>query len=107
MIRPWKLIRVTRYLFPLKAFLMDLYRRLLEFVKPYWPRLAGAMICMLFVSATTAASAYLVKPVLDDIFFQKDLNKLKLLPLAILGIFSSRGYLITGRPSSWLPWASG
>jgi subfamily B ATP-binding cassette protein MsbA len=64
---------------------MNLYRRLLQFVKPYWQRLAGAMACMLMVSAATSASAFLVKPVLDDIFFKKDLSMLKILPLAIVG----------------------
>ncbi|MCX5910280.1 MAG: ABC transporter ATP-binding protein, partial [Deltaproteobacteria bacterium] len=55
------------------------------------------MVCMIFVSATTAASAYLVKPVLDEIFFQKDLDKLKLLPLAILVIFSLKGVFNYGQ----------
>jgi len=50
---------------------MNPYRRLLEFVKPYWKHLAGAMVCMVFVSAATAGSAYLVKPVLDEIFSRK------------------------------------
>ncbi len=70
---------------------MDLYRRLLEFVKPYWTRLAGAMVCMLFVSAATSGSAFLVKPVLDDVFFKKDLTMLKLIPLAIIALFMIKG----------------
>ena len=69
---------------------MELYRRLLEFVKPYWKHLAGAMVCMLFVSAATSGSAFLVKPVLDDVFFKKDLVMLKLIPLAIVGIWTWR-----------------
>jgi len=76
---------------------MNLYRRLLQFVKPYWTRLVGAMICMLFVSAATAASAFLVKPVLDDVFFKKDLTMLKLIPLAIVGIFLLKGVFDYGQ----------
>ncbi len=76
---------------------MDLYRRLLEFVKPHWTRLAGAMICMLFVSAATSASAFLVKPVLDDVFFKKDLTMLKLIPLAIVGLFVLKGLFDYGQ----------
>jgi subfamily B ATP-binding cassette protein MsbA len=76
---------------------MNLYRRLLEFVKPYWKHLAGAMVCMLFVSAATAGSAYLVKPVLDEIFFKKDLAMLKWLPLAIIGIFILKGIFDYGQ----------
>jgi subfamily B ATP-binding cassette protein MsbA len=76
---------------------MNLYRRLLEFVKPYWKHLAGAMVCMVFVSAATAGSAYLVKPVLDEIFFKKDLSMLKWIPLAIIGIFIMKGVFDYGQ----------
>jgi subfamily B ATP-binding cassette protein MsbA len=76
---------------------MHLYRRLLEFVKPHWTRLAGAMVCMLFVSAATSASAFLVKPVLDDVFFKKDLTMLKLIPLAIVGLFVLKGLFDYGQ----------
>ncbi len=76
---------------------MNLYRRLLEFVTPYWKHLAGAMVCMVFVSAATAGSAYLVKPVLDEIFFKKDLSMLKWIPLAIIGIFILKGVFDYGQ----------
>lgn len=76
---------------------MDLYRRLLHFVTPYWYRLAGAMVCMLMVSAATSASAFLVKPVLDEVFFKKDLVMLKLIPLAIIGIFILKGLFDYGQ----------
>jgi ATP-binding cassette, subfamily B, bacterial MsbA len=76
---------------------MNPYRRLLEFVKPYWRHLAGAMVCMVFVSAATAGSAYLVKPVLDEIFFKKDLSMLKWIPLAIIGIFILKGVFDYGQ----------
>ncbi len=76
---------------------MGPYRRLLHFVTPYWHRLGGAMLCMLFFSAATAASAFLVKPVLDDVFFKKDLVMLKLIPLAIIGIFILKGLFDYGQ----------
>ncbi|MCX5913545.1 MAG: lipid A export permease/ATP-binding protein MsbA [Deltaproteobacteria bacterium] len=76
---------------------MNLYLRLLQFVKPYWTRLAGAMVCMIFVSAASAGSAFLVKPVLDDVFFKKDLTMLKLIPLAIMGLFLLKGLFDYGQ----------
>ena len=76
---------------------MNLYLRLLEYVKPYWMRLAGAMVCMVFVSAATAGSAFLVKPVLDEVFFKKDLEMLKLIPLAIVGLFLLKGFFDYGQ----------
>ncbi|HXX34349.1 MAG TPA: ABC transporter ATP-binding protein [Thermodesulfobacteriota bacterium] len=47
---------------------MSLYRRLLQFVKPYWFKLILAVICMIGVSFLTAFQAWLVKPVLDGAF---------------------------------------
>ncbi len=76
---------------------MGLYRRLLQFVKPYWKHLAGAMVCMVVVSAATAGTAFLVKPALDDVFFKKDLTMLKLIPLAIMGIFFLKGFFDYGQ----------
>jgi subfamily B ATP-binding cassette protein MsbA len=51
---------------------MSLYRRLTDLVKPYWFKLAGAMICMIFVSLLTALQAFLVKPALDGVFLKKE-----------------------------------
>ena len=62
---------------------MELYKRLLQFVKPYWFRLSGAMICMVFVSAFTAGVAFLIKPALDELFFKRDLIAPVLFPLSI------------------------
>jgi len=69
----------------------QLYRRLLELIKPYWVKLALAMACMVFVSLLTAAQAYLVKPALDDIFIRQDTKKLFLLPIAIVLLFLLKG----------------
>ncbi len=70
---------------------MNVYKRILDLVRPYWHRLIFAMFCMLIVALATAGSAYLVKPVLDKIFLEKNLRMLKLLPLAILIIYAIKG----------------
>jgi subfamily B ATP-binding cassette protein MsbA len=67
---------------------MNSYRRLLELVKPYWLRLAIAMVCMVGVALCTAALPYLVQPVLDDIFIQKKAEMLKFLSVAVFLVFS-------------------
>ncbi len=67
---------------------MNLYRRLLELVKPYWQRLAIAMVCMVGVALCTAALPYLVQPVLDDIFIQKRAEMLKFLSVVVFLVFS-------------------
>ncbi len=76
---------------------MDLYRRLLQLIKPYWMKLASAMLCMVFVSLLTSAQAFLVKPALDEIFLKKDEKSLFLLPLAIILLFLLKGLFDYGQ----------
>jgi ATP-binding cassette, subfamily B, bacterial MsbA len=71
--------------------LSDRHRQLLALIRAHWGRLALSMICMLVIAGATAATAYLVKPVLDDIFFNRNRTMLKLIPLAIIGIYFARG----------------
>ncbi len=68
-----------------------IYRRILRFVKPYWKRLFLAMIFMLGVAGTSAALAFLVKPALDGIFFEKNYKMLNIMPLAILFAYALKG----------------
>jgi subfamily B ATP-binding cassette protein MsbA len=65
--------------------------RILQYVKPYRSWLAIAMVCMVIVASMAGAQAYMVKPMLDGIFFKQDRAMLKLVPLAILGIFLVKG----------------
>lgn len=76
---------------------MDLYRRLLQLIKPYWMKLTSAMLCMVFVSLLTSAQAFLVKPALDEIFLKKDEKSLFLLPLAIILLFLLKGLFDYGQ----------
>lgn len=75
---------------------MKIYRRLLLLVVPYWRRLVMAMICMVGVAACTAATAYLIKPVLDDIFVFKKMGMLRILPLVVLLLFLVKGICAWG-----------
>src|SRR5438094_498671 len=49
---------------------MQLYLRLLKYLRPYWVRLAVAVVCSGLVAAFTSAYAWLVRPVLDEVFYQ-------------------------------------
>ncbi|MBW2194662.1 MAG: ABC transporter ATP-binding protein [Deltaproteobacteria bacterium] len=71
--------------------------RVLPLVKPLWRRLLIAMVCMMLVGALTAAAAYLVKPVLDEIFFKKDMTMLKILPFAIMLLYLLKGLAYFGQ----------
>ena len=77
--------------------LLKVYQRILELVKLQWPRLLVAMFCMMLVAFLTAGTAYLVKPVLDEIFFKKDMRMLKLLPFAIIILYVVKGACYFGQ----------
>lgn len=62
-------------------------KRFFPYFKDYIPQFILSIIGMIFASLGTAASAYLVKPVLDDIFINKDENLLYLLPYAIVAVY--------------------
>jgi len=74
-----------------------LYRRLLLLVKPYWKKLAVAMVCMTFVSLLTAVEAWLVKYVVDDVFITKNTKLLLLIPVAIILLFLIKGIFDYGQ----------
>ena len=67
------------------------HKRLLSLIKSNLLRLFLAMGCMLVIAASTSATAFLVKPVLDDIFFNKDVVMLRLIPIAVIIIYFLRG----------------
>jgi len=66
--------------------------RILQYVKPYKGRLAIAMVCMVIVASMAGAQAYMIKPLLDEIFFEQNRTMLTLVPLVILGIFLIKGF---------------
>ncbi|ACN14930.1 MsbA1 [Desulforapulum autotrophicum HRM2] len=69
----------------------------MSLVVGYWKPLALAMGCMVIVAAATSISAYLVKPMLDDIFVNRDRSRLLLLPGAAVLIFFSKGAATYGQ----------
>jgi len=72
---------------------LKLYFRLLGYLKPVRLRLAVATGAMLAVSGLTALLAYLVKPVLDDVFFAKRADMLYLLPILVVILYFIKGVM--------------
>jgi subfamily B ATP-binding cassette protein MsbA len=72
---------------------LKLYLRLLTYVRHLWARFVVAILAMLGVSGLTALLAYLVKPVLDDVFFGKNLSMLYILPPLVVALYAVKGGL--------------
>src|SRR3989339_403806 len=70
---------------------MSAYKRLMQLIKPYWWKLALAMIFMGFVAACTSAVAFLIKPLLDEVFFNKNASMLKIIPGLVLVVYVAKG----------------
>jgi len=64
--------------------------RFTPYYKDYIPHFIFAIIGMILSSSGTAATAYLVKPLLDKIFIAKDINMLHLLPYAIIAVYVAK-----------------
>ncbi|MEN2980696.1 lipid A export permease/ATP-binding protein MsbA [Tistrella bauzanensis] len=63
-----------------------------EHLKPYWRRIALAVVAMVVTAAATAANAWLMQPVLDDVFLKRDETMLLLVPAAVLALAAINGF---------------
>ena len=73
------------------------HRTLLRLIADSWRRLAVATACLILVAASTSASAYLIKPALDDVFIRKDTRMLMLIPVAVVVLYLLRGLGMYGQ----------
>jgi ATP-binding cassette, subfamily B, bacterial MsbA len=65
--------------------------RLLRSLTPHWQAVTVSALLALVVSGAGGLIAWLVKPAMDDIFLRRDLLMLKLIPLALLGVYLVKG----------------
>jgi subfamily B ATP-binding cassette protein MsbA len=80
-----------------KIKIKERHKRILFLIKENRFKLFLAMLCMLVIAAASSATAFLVKPVLDDIFFNKNITMLKIIPLAVVVIYLLRGLGMYGQ----------
>jgi subfamily B ATP-binding cassette protein MsbA len=69
----------------------DLYKRLLVYVKPYWLVFILAIVAMLVFSATEIGLAAMMAPLVDGSFVERDPQTIRLIPIALIGLFLIRG----------------
>lgn len=70
---------------------MEIYKRLLIFLKPYRMRLVWAALFMLLTSGMIALQTYLIKPILDKVIIGKDMRLGLLLPPALIIVSILKG----------------
>jgi len=70
---------------------MDIFKRIISYSRPHWWRLLIAAVASIGVGAMDGAFAWMVEPLLQKIFAEKQLFILTLLPFGVLVLFLFRG----------------
>jgi subfamily B ATP-binding cassette protein MsbA len=68
-----------------------MYRLAGEYIRPYIGWIATAVFFMVIVSVATGISAWLMEPIVDDVFIAKNKDTLWLVGLAAFATFSIKG----------------
>jgi subfamily B ATP-binding cassette protein MsbA len=76
---------------------MNILWRIVSYLRDYRLRLLIAFLCSAGVAALQGVNAWLVKPVLDDIFIARNQELLVLLPLIILGVAILKAFFSYGQ----------
>lgn len=82
-----------------------LYRRLLTYVKPFWPILALGIFANILYSCIDAGFTYMMRPFLDKGFIDVDLTFIKKVPLIVLIGITVRG-LVSSLGSYCMTWVA-
>ncbi len=70
--------------------------RLVPYLKTYWLTVTIGGLLALVAAGVAGLIAWLVKPVMDDVFLNRNLLMLKLVPLALLGAYVLKGVATYG-----------
>ena len=70
----------------------EFYKQYIPYFKEYKLKFLFAVIGMILVAGGTAGTAYIIEPLLDDIFINKNRNMLYVMPFIIVTLYSSKGF---------------
>ena len=73
---------------------IKLYKRLLKYLKPYKKKILLAITFSVIVGVIASSPVPLIQKVFDDIFVQKDFFMLKVIPLALVVLYSIKAGLV-------------
>lgn len=76
---------------------MNLYLRLLNYVRPYLPRLILAVLCTCLAAGCNLYLPWIIKDVVDKVLVQKDVRMLYLIAASIVVVFIIRGLFFYGQ----------
>ena len=69
----------------------DFFKQYIPYYKDYIGKFILAFIGMILVAGGTSGSAYVIKPLLDDIFISKNEQMLQILPFFVVALYFAKG----------------
>jgi len=72
--------------------LKQFFKQYIPYYKNYKRQFFFALIGMIMVALGTSGTAYVIKPVLDEIFINKDETMLQVLPLVVVFLYALKGF---------------
>lgn len=76
---------------------MSNYKRLINFIKPYWQKLLMAIFCIIMSAAANLYVPWIIKDMIDDVLTNRNLMLLNMLCLGIVVVFLLRGIFFYGQ----------
>lgn len=76
---------------------MNTYKRLINYIRPYLPRLSLAVICIIAASSANLYVPWVIKEVIDKVLAEKDMMMLNTIALGIVVVYLLRGIFFYGQ----------
>lgn len=76
---------------------MNTYKRLISYIKPYLPRLAVAIVCIIAAASANLYVPWVIKEVIDKVLAEKDMMMLNAIAAAIIVVYLLRGIFYYGQ----------
>ena len=71
--------------------MIDFFKHYLQYYKNYKVKFFYVLIGIILVSVGTGGTAYIIKPLLDDVFINKDVGMLEVIPLIVIALYFAKG----------------
>ena len=83
---------------------MNLYKRVLLYIKPYWHVLLAAIVCTVLAAGGNLYLPWIFRDMIDDVLNAKDSFRLNMISISIVVIFLLRGIFFYGQSylMSWV-----
>ncbi len=76
---------------------MTVYKRLLDFARPYLPRLALAIVCNIMAASANLYIPWILRDVIDKVLTARDMTMLNTIAAGIVVVFVLRGIFFYGQ----------